>query len=157
MLVVQRQLQDNWCWAACAATVSTFFDAATQWTQCIVVNGELQECTCCDDGDTSACDRPWYLDRALKRTRNLAAPTKGRLKWRDVCAEIDAGRPVGARVGWSGGGGHFVLLTGCTDAGGKRLVSVEDPWSGRSTIAFDDFADRYKGTGRWTHSYLTEA
>src|SRR5688500_16072039 len=127
MLVIQRQLQDNWCWAACTATAAAFFNPSSRWSQCAIVNSELGECTCCEAGATGACDRPWYLERALKRAGNLAERKKGRLRWDDLTDGLDAGRPVGVRVGWSGGGGHFVLLTGCSERGGTRRVDVEDP------------------------------
>jgi hypothetical protein len=62
---------------------------------------------------------------------------------------------VGARIGWNGGGGHFVVLTGYRSAGKLKEVEVQDPWTGRSTLAVDVFAGNYKNSGTWTHTYLT--
>jgi hypothetical protein len=62
---------------------------------------------------------------------------------------------VGARIGWNGGGGHFVVLTGYRSSGKVREVEVQDPWTGRSTLAVDAFATNYKNSGTWTHTYLT--
>ena len=152
---VQRQLQSNWCWAACASSASGFFDQASVWGQCAVVNAELDTKQCCADGGSPKCNVPWYLDRALRRTGNFARKSDGPARWDTVRAEIDAGRPVGVRIGWFGGGGHFVMITGYRAAGGAREVDVQDPWTGTSHITMDVLAKRYKNRGKWTHTYLT--
>ena len=56
---------------------------------------------CCNSTVPSPCNEPWYLDRALTRTNNYVSMT-GAVTFDQVRAEIDAGRPVGARIGWSG-------------------------------------------------------
>jgi Papain-like cysteine protease AvrRpt2 len=152
---VQHQLQSNWCWAACATSTSGFYDPATTWGQCTLVNAELGHATCCEEGGSGACNIPWYLDRVLRRTGNFGSKMKGRAPWNTVRAELDAGRPVGARIGWKGGGGHFVMLTGYRSAGEVHEVEIQDPWTGQSTLAVDVFATKYKNSGTWTHTYLT--
>jgi hypothetical protein len=49
------QLQTQRCWAACSVSVSLFYDSASGWTQCSVVNAELGQTTCCQNGSTSQC------------------------------------------------------------------------------------------------------
>jgi hypothetical protein len=156
-LQIQHQLQTLWCWAACSSSTSEFFDASSSWTQCLIVNSELGQSACCQNGATKACNRPWYLDRALTLTGNFATRVQGPASWDDVRNEIDAGRPVGARIGWRGGGGHFVLITGYSDTEGARQLNVEDPWTGSAVVAFSDFASSYQRTGSWTHTYMTKA
>jgi hypothetical protein len=118
------------------------------------VGKELNRGTCCTNGASAACNKPWYVDRALTRTGNLATGRQGRATWTTLKGEINAGRPVCARIGWQGGGGHFVLITGYDEAGG-RTVEVEDPWTGSARVPLAEFADRYQTTGSWTHTYLT--
>jgi hypothetical protein len=154
---LQHQLQTNWCWSACAASTSTFYDPASTWGQCPLVNAELEQSTCCEDGASGACNLPWYLDRALRRTGNFVSVSSGRAPWTTLRAELDAGRPVGARIGWRGGGGHFVMLTGYKSTSGVHEVDVQDPWTGRSTLNVDEFATNYKSSGTWTHTYLTRS
>ena len=154
---LQRQQQTNWCWSACATSASLFYAPTSTWAQCKLVSAELAVGTCCQDGSSAACNQPYYLNRALTRTGNLAAMRAGRLAWNDLRTEIVAGRPVMARVGWSGGGGHFVVLTGYRWISGRAAVDIQDPWSGSSTLPVDDFAGNYKGSGTWTHTYLTSA
>jgi hypothetical protein len=152
---VQHQLQSNWCWAACASSTSGFYDPATTWGQCTLVNAELGESGCCDNGASGSCNVPWYLDKALGRTGNFRSKQSAPASWDAIRAEVDAGRPVGARIGWRGGGGHFVFLTGYRKAGALREVEVHDPWTGRSALPLDVFTKNYKSSGEWTHTYLT--
>jgi hypothetical protein len=152
---LQHQLQTNWCWAAVATSAAGFFDRATTWGQCTLVNAELGQAGCCNDGSSGACNVPWYLDRALDRTGNLKSKSSGTVPWTKIRTEIDAGRPVGARIGWRGGGGHFVVLTGYRKAGKVEEVEVQDPWTGRSSLPLDVFKTNYKNAGTWTHTYLT--
>lgn len=153
---LQHQLQTNWCWAACTSSVSAFFAPTSTWGQCAIVNAELAQTTCCQYGDTTQCNQPWYFDRALQRTGNLNSVRAGAAPWGEIQAEIDAGRPVGARIGWTGGGGHFVLLTGYQRNGALHEVEVQDPWTGSSTVELTTFTNAYKSSGSWTHTYLVE-
>ncbi len=151
---MQHQQQTQWCWAAVATSTSLFFDSNSQWTQCTLVNAELGQSTCCNNGSTSACNRPWYLDRALGRTGNLSSLTGSAEPFATIQQQNGQGRPLGARIGWSGGGGHFVMLTG---TGNNQTLTVQDPWYGTSTSTYNSFRSHYQGNGTWTHSYFTQA
>ncbi len=67
--------------------------------------------------------------------------------------EVDSGRLLGVRIGWSGGGGHFVLVEGYQVSPG--MVYVEDPISGAFDVSYDVFRTAYQSTGSWTHTYRT--
>jgi hypothetical protein len=75
-----------------------------------------------------------------------------------VKSEIDAGRPVGARIGWSGGGGHFVCIYGYIEilGGIAEFFDIDDPIYGKSTLRVADFTSKYQTTGSWTHTYFTK-
>jgi hypothetical protein len=150
---VQHQLQDQWCWAAVSTSIAGHY-GSTSWTQCSVANRELGQSTCCADGSTSACDQPWYLDRALKRVGALKKVEKGKPgDLKKVRKEIDGRRPVGIRIGWSGGGGHFVTIEGYRSDG--ATIAIEDPWYGASDVPFAAMSGSYQGSGSWTHTYFT--
>jgi hypothetical protein len=155
-LTVQAQLQSEWCWAACSTSVSHFYDAASAWTQCDVANAELAQTGCCEDGSSGACNQPWYLDRALRRTNNFASRHKGPASMAELRSQLDAGRPVGARIGWAGGGGHFVTISGCLDDA-TGVLEVRDPIYGTSEISVANFRSSYQGSGSWTHTYYTRS
>lgn len=154
---LEDQTQTNWCWAATSVSVSRFYWAASTWTQCKVASAELGRTDCCNSPVPSACNVPYYLDRALTRTQNLSSLLGRVLTWAEIQAEIDGGRPVGVRVGWSGGGGHFLAIFGYGRQGGQDVVDVDDPIYGVSRISVDTLRNSYQGSGTWTHSYLTRS
>ena len=119
------------------------------------MNAELGQTGCCQTGSAGQCNQPWYLDRALKRTGNLGRRVAGAAPLSAIRAQLAAGRPVGARIGWAGGGGHFVVISGClNDATG--ILEVRDSMYGTSEISIASFASSYQGSGSWTHTYYTE-
>ena len=107
-LAVEHQQQTNWCWAAVSNSVSNFYDAASTWTECSIVDAELGQSTCCTNGSSAACNQSWYLDKALTRVGRLQSWASGTLTFASVQSLINNGRPPCARQGWSGGGGHFM-------------------------------------------------
>ena len=156
---MQQQEQTQWCWAATAVSVALYYNAASTWTQCKLVNAELGRTDCCTSPSSSNCNKPWYLDSGLTRVGHLASFTSGSTSFADVCTELDNGRPLGVRIGWSGGGGHFNILACYTrnPLFGLQSVQVEDPWYGTSVWDYDTFRTAYQSSGSWTHSYRTKA
>lgn len=154
---MQHQQQTQWCWAAVSTSVSLYYDPSSTWTQCTVANAELGQTTCCQNGASAACNTPWYLDSALQRTGNLDSFSGGTTSFAGVRTEIDSGQPLGARIGWSGGGGHFAVIEGYKPGPSEQRVAVDDPWYGASDLTYNTFATSYQGTGGWTHSYTTES
>lgn len=153
---MQAQTQSNWCWAATATSVSHFYWFWSNWTQCRVANGELGKTNCCSSPVPSPCNVPWYLDRALTRTNNFVSIT-GPVSFQQVRDEINAGRPVGARVGWSGGGGHFMVIYGYGLIVGEQYFYIDDPIYGKTQLKVTDFSSNYQGSGTWTHTYFTKS
>jgi hypothetical protein len=103
--------------------------------------------------NAGGCNVPWYLDRALQRTNNYDRIAAGAAAFNDVETEINSGRPLGVRIGWSGGGGHFVSITGYSSSAATDYVTVDDPIYGHSTLPYSTFCTNYQGSGSWTHSY----
>ncbi len=108
---MEMQPQSNWCWAATSKSISHFYATfLNPWTQCKIAGAELS-LSCCTNPVPGPCNIPWYLDRALTRTQNFVE-LKGVMTWESVKAEIDKGLIVGTRIGWDGGGGHFMAIYG---------------------------------------------
>jgi hypothetical protein len=135
--------------------VSHYYWFWSSWTQCRVVNAELGRTDACQSPVPADCNVPWWLDRALTRTDNFVSIT-GPATFAQVKAEIDAGRPVGARVGWSGGGGHFMCIYGYSRFLGLEYLDIDDPIYGKSHLSVADFSSSYQGSGTWTHTYYTK-
>lgn len=153
---MQLQTQSNWCWAATANSVSHYFWRWSTWSQCRIANAELGHTDCCHTPVPSECNVPWYLDRALTRTHNFVS-IQGPASFSQVRAEINAGRPVGARIGWSGGGGHFMVIYGYSLIAGNEFFDIDDPIYGKSHIPVSEFASSYQGSGSWTHTYFMKS
>ncbi len=153
---MQHQTQSNWCWAATSTSVSHFYYSASGWTQCLVAGAELGLSNCCASPVPSACNVPWYLDRALTRTMNFSSIVSGTITYSQILAELQHGRPIGARIGWSGGGGHFMVIYGCSRVGSTYYVDIDDPIYGKSHITLATFTSNYQGSGSWTHTYYTK-
>lgn len=154
---MQQQLASNWCWAATSNSVSHYYWFLSRWTQCKIVNAELGRSDACTVPTPAGANVPWYLDKALTRTDNLVSVHGGQATFAQIRAEIDAGRPVGARIGWTGGGGHFVAIYGYSVWFGLESVDIDDPIYGKSHLSLADFAHHYRGSGTWTHYYLTKS
>jgi hypothetical protein len=159
-LSVASQQQTNWCWAAVAASVSSYYDAASAWSQCSVANSSLPRSDCCGQGaaDPTKCNRAWCLGKALNSTSNLAQMLSRRLSLAEIRTDLARNSPVGSRVEWPGGGGHFQVIIGwLVSDDGTEYIDVSDPWYEDSQVAFSEFAESYQLRGEWTHSYLTKS
>ena len=157
---IQSQLQQNWCWAAVSTSVALFYNVSSGWTQCTVANRALPRNDCCGaaGSDPQKCNKPWYLDTALGVTGNLVTMSAGTLTFAQVQNEIAAGTPVGCRVGWYGGGGHFLTIIGwVVGATGTEYIELADPIYLNTQIPYIDFASAYQSGGVWSHTYLTQA
>ncbi len=152
---MELQTQSNWCWAATSKSVSKFYSVFSPWTQCKVASEELEK-TCCDSPVPSACNVPWYLDRALTRTNNFISYQSGTITWDRIKQELENGLVIGARIGWNGGGGHFMVIYGVSKSQGVEYLHIDDPIYGKSTLTYNQFATNYQNSGTWTHTYFTK-
>jgi len=149
---MQQQQQTQWCWAAVSVSVNLYYHPASGQTQCAVANTAMGQTTCCADGSTAQCNQPWFLDQALQIVANLNAVTGGKAAFTSGQTEINGCRPLCLRIGWNGGGGHFVAIYGFR----RKNISIGDPWYGNSVVAYSSFPSTYQGGGSWTDSYTTK-
>lgn len=141
---------DQWCWAAVAATVGDFKDHIV-WKQCGIAERTLNDPACCQPG---LCNRPAQLDAALAAVQHFFSAASGSVEFSRVQEEIDADRPIGVRIGWTGGGvGHFLTVIGYNEL--ETEVIVADPKYGESAIPLTTLQSSYKALGMWTDTYFT--
>lgn len=156
------QEQGNWCWAATSLGVHQYYDRTDTTTQCLAANLILGRNDACNNPVPAAANVPHFLDDAFNDFGNLnGSIVGGTLSFADTKAQIDIGRPLGTRIGWSGGGGHFMVIEGYRDGGtaATREVAIHDPIFGESQYAYDSYRTAYLGTNgnNWTHSYKTKS
>ena len=169
---MEKQKTVNWCWAAVSVSVNRYFAPDSHWRQCGIVEVVLSHAkgpdklpfpvhACCTKPIPRRCNQPWYLEDALKQVDRLrGSPKAVHLSFKKIQREIDAHRPVCARIQWRepGSPGHFVVISGYHITRARvRQVDVEDPATGsRSTVHYGTFVSNYRHSGRWTHTYLVE-
>jgi len=147
---MQTQAQTEWCWAATTVSAATYLNSADAGTQCELVGACLSQ-QCCADGSTAACNVPWYLGKALAHTGNLDVGPIVPPAFADIVTILASGLPLGARIGWQGGGGHFVAIVGA-DSVNVRL-NILDPRGTTEDFSDADFRQAYRNIGTWTHAY----
>ena len=163
---MEQQEHNNWCWAAVAVSMDHFFDQKSSWCQCRLATRmvrfrklKTKQCGTCKKPKAvpEACNKPWFLDWALKQVHRLTGKIKnGALTFEQIQRTINAGRPVCLRLQWGKGpDAHFVIISGFeTAASGNQWVDVEDPASGSSTWLYDEFRTNYQySKGHWTDTF----
>ncbi len=144
---MQSQLQSEWCWAATSVSTAHFYDPNSHWTQCEMVNAQKKLTTCCADGGSNACNKPGYVGDALNTCNHLAGSAGGATAYPAIISQMANRNPIAIRIGWSGGGGHAIAVTGVQD---DDMVVVDDPIYGHSVITYDTLCHSYQGSGSWT-------
>lgn len=154
---MQQQQQDNWCWAAVAASVSMYWRSTRVWGQCDIVNAELPQTVCCSQGDSLVCNVPAKLSDALSVVQHLNTFMIGSISYDNVCAELDSNRPLCLRI-VTGGLGHFVAITGYVDGDADQRLVIDDPGHGRGRVEvpYETVLQEYYGSGVWTHTYFVQ-
>ena len=151
---VQKQLESEWCWAAVSTSVNHFYKPSSTITQCQVVNHQLNRSDCCSSPGSTSCNQSGYLDQALQYVGNFASD-KGQGSFQDVFNAVAAGTPPCIRIGWSGGGGHFIGVNACE---APDFVAVTDPIYGDSIVTYETLTTgKYEGSGNWTNTFFTKA
>jgi papain like cysteine protease AvrRpt2 len=158
---IQTQQQDKWCWAAVSVSLEHYFVPTSTLTQGQMATEVLGIAGC--SGNPGPCNQAARLQDALDvvRQRTASGPRRltfpaprGRLTFSQLEQELDGSFPVCVRIGWDGGGGHFVVLSGYQQlTSGGQLVDVADPFYGDGTITYDELSFSYAGRGRWTATY----
>lgn len=149
---MQLQQQPKWCWAAVATSVALHSKSFPNWTQCQVAGRTLGQ-NCCGPAAVNPCNKAFYLDRALQAVGHFAGMSTGPVGIGALGAQLTTNRPVGARIQWSGGGGHFLAFAGLL-LGSQPYIGVADPLYGASDVALSVLGGRYQGIGTWNATYL---
>ena len=155
-LEMQHQEQDQWCWAAVAVSVRKFYDPASTLSQCEEANMERGQASCCTNGSSEECNHWSYLDSALAHAEVHTTAEERQLSFSEVTQQVTTRHPIGVRIEWPDGKGHFVVIDGFIDVNNIQYLTIKDPWYGSSTVRYDTLTSRYQSSGRWTHSYPTE-
>jgi hypothetical protein len=108
---------------------------------------------CGANASLPACNGESGADQALDHPRHHFAGNTGPLSFNDAKAQIDQGRPFAAEINCSGGGSHFVAVTGYSTS--PPMLYVQDPASGSSSWQPPGLPN-YQGSGTWVETTLSQ-
>jgi hypothetical protein len=97
--------------------------------------------------DCNSLPLPRFFDSVPESIAGKASPVA-------VVRELDAGRPVGAKITWSSGLAHFVVLQDYRKTDRGLEYTVKDPLYGLLRISDWSLTHAYLCDGTWTHYYL---
>ena len=147
-LTMQSQQYSNWCWAASGNTVAAFYGYNyTQNQFCDMAFGNSLNASCSNSQASLADDQNAFQQIGISPGNYVT----GYLYYSSIIREIDAGRPVMARIQWSSGGGHMEVLYGYDQS--QNWVYWGDPWPSDDRYNWGSY-NYYVSNGSfsWTHS-----
>lgn len=156
---LETQQKLNWCWAAVTSGIAGYLGQPVK--QCAVATKALADregldfCRQLDPASQEKADVQLSLGDVFAAMPIEHERSGGPLEFDELKAELDAGRPVCARIAWVSGGGHFVVICGYRHSkdGKMRQVFVTDPFFADSLMDYEAFRDGYQNAGEWTHTY----
>ncbi len=154
---IEGQRQTNWCWAAVSVSIASYYDPHTRWTQCKVATS-VTGGNCCGPGASlPPCNLPNFLEVALSMVGHHKKAIPRSASYSSLQTEIASDRPLGVRVEWPNGDGHFLAIFGWrTTSDGRKYISIGDPNKGIRQILISDLRTNYaEDGGKWTHSYYS--
>ena len=94
-----------------------------------------------------------YLDKGLTFVGHLQSEQGSAATYAATSEAVNGGTPPCIRIGWSGGGGHFIGVYGIEPT---DMLWVTDPIYGESLVSYSTLTGgTYQGNGTWTNTYFT--
>jgi hypothetical protein len=157
------QKKSNWCWAACAAMVLSFYKIEVRQCRLAAQGTGISTSNCCTDSTSDSCNKALYDDEItdLWHARNIPAiPEPNSISGKELLQEIDDhDRPVemgyGPELG-KRGIGHVVILYGWQQESNAVKFLTHNPQNrARKSIAsFALTGSRLKGIWNATWKQL---
>ncbi|MFC4909264.1 papain-like cysteine protease family protein [Actinomadura gamaensis] len=145
---MQVQQNSNWCWAASGNTVASYFGKNYSQNQfCNLAFDRSINSSCGNWQATLADDQEAFRQIGISPGNYVSTY----LYYSSIIREVDAGRPVLARIQWSSGGGHMEVLYGYDQS--SNWVYWGNPWGSSPRYNWATY-DYYVGNDSfsWTHS-----
>lgn len=146
-----KQLKSQWCWVASGLTIAKFQGyGSTQDDFCKRAAKQSGEVNCNNYPATLGDMAGAWADLGMKH------PGVGLVRaasFNEIKADVKAGRPVAARIGWQQGGGHMNVIYAYNTA--NDTIGVADPWPGTNTFTWWKYSSYVKNRQfAWTHSRI---
>jgi hypothetical protein len=163
-LRMEEQERDNWCWAAVAASLhnrksrTNGDPGAKPLRQIDVAIRVFPEI----GADPEKLDRTASLQTALEKVGLFHSAMEGRAPFDEIVKEIQADRPICARIVKDRDGdgvvegAHFVAISGFGWIDGVEHVQVEDPEGSTFIGPLATFRDNYGKEWTWVATYFVK-
>ena len=157
-LIIQHQVQSNWCWAAVVASIRQFY-GFLDLTQCRIAS-EILNHNCCSDNQNE-CNQPQSLAPVLAKNRFTTVFVDGKLSEDDIRTRIrDQKRPAIAEIEWGNGLRHFVVIRGFFVEDNYFWVRIADPLFGYVKQPLEEMSMYQPNgapfAGEWLFTFLAD-
>lgn len=149
----QKQILDNWCWAAVTSSISFFYNQNSSGVLQSALAAGLISNICSEinsDNPENAppiCDASMDIANALNYTGNYAGQISQAIAFNDIVQQINGGFPICCQILWAGfDQSHFVAIYGYESS---NLI-IGDPEAGIFTVDYNQFLSYRGGTWRRT-------
>ena len=142
----RNQEKDQWCWNASSQMILLYYGRS--YTQTAIANWAVGGRNVPNFIYGSDATRKG-VDLILRQFGNISSTGMGSaMSLAQLTGEMNAGRPVVIRWGWSNGGGHILVAHGTSGS----TVYLRDPWPANGPTV-NTYAWVYSGSGHtWTHT-----
>lgn len=147
-IAMYKQEKTQWCWVASGLTIAKFQGY-----------GSTQADFCTRAKPYYGCDnQPATLDDMARAWGSLGMAHTGSglasaASFNQVYTDVKAARPLGARIGWTSGGGHMNVIYGFDTS--NNTIGVADPWPDTTTYTWWNYSDYVSNSSfKWTHSRI---
>ncbi|MFJ8477081.1 papain-like cysteine protease family protein [Kitasatospora sp. NPDC094011] len=147
-ITMLKQEKSQWCWVASGLTIAQFQGY-----------GSTQADFCSRAQPAGGCNnQPATLGDMAKGWSSLGMTHTGTglnsaASFNQVYTDVKAARPVGARIGWTSGGGHMNVVYGFDTS--NSTIAVGDPWPDTTTYTWWNYSDYVSNSSfKWTHSRI---
>jgi ABC-type bacteriocin/lantibiotic exporter with double-glycine peptidase domain len=142
------QTYSQWCHAGSIQMIIRAY-GNNSWTQCDIVKKEFNSSSCPNNPATTTqlCD-------GIRRIGYTCTNTNAPLSWSASWNEIASYHPFVVRIGWTGGGGHFMVIRG-VDNTSPTYVTYNNPLpvgSGSASNWVTYSYMRSNSSWTWTHT-----
>ncbi|MED7949101.1 papain-like cysteine protease family protein [Streptomyces sp. BE20] len=148
-ITMLKQEKSQWCWSAAGLTIAKFQGFGT--TQADFCDRASQY-----SGGPSCNNQPATLGDMANAWSSLGLSKTGTgissaASFAQVTTDVKAARPIGARIGWTSGGGHMNIVYGFDTS--NNTIAVADPWPDTATYTWWNYGDYVNNSSfKWTHS-----
>jgi len=117
-VLMQKQLMDQWCWAAVASSISFYFNSNNNGLYHGDIAGPLISPDCAgvnsnSAGSFSQCDIAKDLGLVLQKTKNYAWELSNALSMDQVADQLNGGYPICCQINWPGlAVAHYIIVYG---------------------------------------------